>query len=520
MEFQNDVALSSIWQMVSEIMRGKFKREESYQLWFGRVYLAYLDAERALFMCENKLKRDILEKQYREALTEALAEAIGYEPVVEIQVDESLAPEIPDDGSVVSPLKIVREREKEKAPEKEKSRRNTAEQLPLTAFSPSQAELKPAREKSTDTASVFTDAPDISEVEFAEFAESSDESRGERRLTYNEDYTFENFIVGNSNRFAHAAALNVADNVGMKINPLFIYGPSGLGKTHLMYAIANRALKRKPGMKVIYVKGEEFLNQLVLAIQRGWNQAFRQKYRSADMLLIDDIQFIAGKEGTQMEFFHTFDALYEDHKQIILTSDRPPKEIKTLEERLKSRFEWGLIADIQPPDLELRIAILRKKGLDMGVDIPIDVLNFLGENLRSNIRQIEGVIRRLGAYSNLAKRPITIDMARENIADVISGAEPVKVTQDKIFNAVARKYGVTVEDIRGKRRTREIAQARHVCIYIMRTVTEMSLPSIGRVFNRDHTTILSSIETIQAKIREDASLENDIDDLIKEITNQ
>jgi chromosomal replication initiation ATPase DnaA len=174
MEFQNDVALSSIWQMVSEIMRGKFKREESYQLWFGRVYLAYLDAERALFMCENKLKRDILEKQYREALTEALAEAIGYEPVVEIQVDESLAPEIPDDGSVVSPLKIVREREKEKTPEKEKSRRNAAEQLPLTAFSPSQAELKPAREKSTDTASVFTDAPDISEVEFAEFAESSD----------------------------------------------------------------------------------------------------------------------------------------------------------------------------------------------------------------------------------------------------------------------------------------------------------------------------------------------------------
>ncbi|MBQ9717579.1 MAG: hypothetical protein IJV76_06260, partial [Clostridia bacterium] len=228
MEFQNDVDLSSIWQMVSEIMRGNFKREESYQLWFGRVYLAYLDAERALFMCENKLKRDILEKQHREALTQALIEVIGYEPVVESQVDESLAPEIPDDGSVVSPLKIVREREKEK--DKDKQRRNTAEQLPLTAVSPSQAELKQnrsaePREKTQDSVSVFADTAEISEVEFAEFSNSPDESRGERRLTYNEDYTFENFIVGNSNRFAHAAALNVADNVGMKINPLFIYGP-------------------------------------------------------------------------------------------------------------------------------------------------------------------------------------------------------------------------------------------------------------------------------------------------------
>ncbi|MBQ9717351.1 MAG: chromosomal replication initiator protein DnaA, partial [Clostridia bacterium] len=439
MELQNDADLSSIWRMVSEIMRGNFKREESYQLWFGRVYLAYLDAERALFMCENKMKRDILEKQHRKALTEALVEVIGYEPVVEIQVDESLAPEIPDDGSVVSPLKLMRERqaEREKEKEKEKNSRKSpggSEQLPLTSVSPSQAERKRSRDndtrdkessRGTDTSSIFADRADITEVEFAEFSNSPEESRGERRLTYNEDYTFENFIVGNSNRFAHAAALNVADNVGMKINPLFIYGPSGLGKTHLMYAIANRALMRKPDMKVVYVKGEEFLNQLVLAIQRGWNQAFRQKYRSADMLLIDDIQFIAGKEGTQMEFFHTFDALYEDHKQIILTSDRPPRELTQLEERIRSRFEAGLLADIQPPDYELRLAILKNKISQNHIDVPTDVVDFLARNLQENIRQLEGVIKKLAVTNLLNGQPVTMEMVIQTVPEYLRDAEPV-----------------------------------------------------------------------------------------------
>ncbi len=521
MEFQNDVDLSSIWQMVSEIMRGKFKREESYQLWFGRVYLAYLDAERAVFMCENKLKRDILEKQHREALAEALTEAIGYEPVIEIQVDESLAPEIPDDGSVVSPLKIVREREKEKEKDKEKQRRNTAEQLPLTAVSPSQAELKnrsaEPREKTQDPASVFADTAEISEVEFAEFSNSPDESRGERRLTYNEDYTFENFIVGNSNRFAHAAALNVADNVGMKINPLFIYGPSGLGKTHLMYAIANRALKRKPGMKVIYVKGEEFLNQLVLAIQRGWNHAFRQKYRSADMLLIDDIQFIAGKEGTQMEFFHTFDALYEDHKQIILTSDRPPRELTSLEERIRSRFEAGLLADIQPPDYELRLAILKNKISQNHIDVPTDVVDFLARNLQENIRQLEGVIKKLAVTNLLNGQPVTMEMVIQTVPEYLRDAEPVSDTVSRIIDCVAKHYGVRVEDILGTSRVKKIKNARNVAMYIVRSLTSMSLPQMGVVFCRDHSTIHSNINAVETELSTDPVLDATINEIMKEI---
>lgn len=529
MELQNDIDLSSIWLMVSENLRKKIPSEQSYKLWFDRVCLSYLDAERAVFVCEKELKRGIIEKNYRNLLVDSLVEVIGYEPVVEISVDESLAPEIPDDGSVVSPLKIVREREKEKEKEKIKRSAGGSEQLPLTVVSPSQAEVQKKRENERDRAastddtdplhSIFKDNAnaDLTELEFAEFSNSPDESRGERRLTYNEDYTFENFIVGSSNRFAHAAALNVADNVGMKINPLFIYGPSGLGKTHLMYAIANRALQRKPGMKVVYVKGEEFLNQLVLAIQRGWNHAFRQKYRSADMLLIDDIQFIAGKEGTQMEFFHTFDALYEDHKQIILTSDRPPRELTSLEERIRSRFEAGLLADIQPPDYELRLAILKNKISQNHIDVPTEVVDFLARNLQENIRQLEGVIKKLAVSNLLTGQPVTMEMVIQTVPEYLRDAEPVSDTVNRIIECVAKHYSVKVEDILGTSRTKKIKTARNVAMYIVRSVTSMSLPQMGVVFCRDHSTIHSNINAVETELSSDPILDATINEITKEI---
>ncbi len=535
MELQNDIDLSSIWLMVSDILRTKIPSENSFKLWFEHAGLSYLDAERVTFVCESDTKRDIIEKNYRKFLVDSLVEVIGYEPVVEIAVDESLAPEIPDDGSVVSPLKIVREREKdrekeksEKDKEKNSPRRNisNAEQLPLTTVSPSQAEVQKKRDRATDKehpsaeeTGIFRDSATsaLTEVEFAEFSASPDESRGERRLIYNEDYTFENFIVGNSNRFAHAAALNVADNVGMKINPLFIYGPSGLGKTHLMYAIANRALKRKPGMKVVYVKGEEFLNQLIIAIQKGWNQAFRQKYRSADMLLIDDIQFIAGKEGTQMEFFHTFDALYEDHKQIILTSDRPPRELTSLEERIRSRFEAGLLADIQPPDYELRLAILKNKIGQNHIDVPTDVVDFLARNLQENIRQLEGVIKKLAVSNLLTGQPVTMEMVIQTVPEYLRDAEPVSDTVNRIIACVAKRYSVKVEDILGTSRTKKIKTARNVAMYIVRSVTSMSLPQMGVVFCRDHSTIHSNINAIESELSSDALLDATINEIMKEI---
>lgn len=569
MELQNDAELSSIWQIVSEILHGHFNSETPYQLWFGRVRLAYLDAESAVFTCENETKRSILEKKYLSLLTDALAEAIGYEPTVEIRVDESLAPELTGDSSTVSPLRLARERRDDdsgiaggadsgidadtdmptntstaKTPPstsqttsaaeqtRSGSRRSAAqstEQFSLMSVSPSQAERKKGRGSGsgststgtgTDTGKGAADISELSAMELAalsEAADAADETRGERRLTYNEDYTFENFIVGNSNRFAHAAALNVADNVGMKINPLFIYGPSGLGKTHLMYAIANRALKRKPDIRVIYVKGEEFLNQLVIAIQHGWTQSFRQKYRNADMLLIDDIQFIAGKEGTQMEFFHTFDALYEDHKQIILTSDRPPRELTSLEERIRSRFEAGLLADIQPPDYELRLAILQNKISQNNIDVPTDVVDFLARNLQENIRQLEGVIKKLAVTNLLNGQPVTMEMVIQTVPEYLRDAEPVSDTVNRIIECVAKRSGVRVEDILGSSRTKKIKNARNIAMYIVRSMTSMSLPQMGVVFCRDHSTIHSNINAVETALSTDTILDATINDIIKEI---
>ena len=334
---------------------------------------------------------------------------------------------------------------------------------------------------------------------------------------YNFEYTFENFIVGNTNKFAHAACVAVANNPATNYNPLFIYGNSGLGKTHLLYATINRLKQNNPNIKIIYTKGEDFTNQMIACLTSKTMEDFRDKYRTCDVLLIDDIQFIAGKISTQEEFFHTFNALYDDKKQIILTSDRPPRDIKTLEDRLKSRFEWGLIADIEPPDLELRIAIIKKKAEQVNVSIPDEVLTFLGENLRSNIRQIEGAIKKLGAKCLLSGKKITMELARECISELLEGAEPVSITIDKIFMSVYNKYGISKEDLISPKRNKEIAVARHAAIYLIREITEMSLNNIAKIFNRDHTTILNSYNTTHQRAHNEAAFAVEINDLKKEI---
>ena len=334
---------------------------------------------------------------------------------------------------------------------------------------------------------------------------------------FNFEYTFENFIVGTSNKFAHAACIAVADRPAQAYNPLFIYGPSGLGKTHLLYAITNELKKKMGNIRVIYIKGEDFTNQMIDSLSRQAMNEFRDKYRNCDVLLIDDIQFIAGKTSTQEEFFHTFNALHEAGKQIIMTSDRPPREIKTLEDRLKTRFEWGLIADIQPPDLELRTAIIKKKADQVNVSIPDDVLTFLAENLRSNIRQIEGAIKKLGAKSFLTGRRVTMELARSCISELLGGAEPVTVTVDKIFAAVYRKYNIKREDIVSAKRTKDIANARHITVYVIRQVTDMSLPNIGKIIDRDHSTVISSLETVEKRMAQNPVFRAEMEELVKEI---
>ena len=290
-----------------------------------------------------------------------------------------------------------------------------------------------------------------------------------------------------------------------------------MGKTHLMYAVINEMLRKQPNLKVIYTKGDEFINYMIDCLSHQAMSDFRDRYRSCDVLLVDDIQFIAGKVATQEEFFHTFQSLFEDGKQIILASDRPPRDINPLEERLRSRFEQGLLADINPPDLELRVAIIKKKAEDIGIDIPDEVLSYLAENLRSNIRQIEGSIKKLAAKSLVDGRRITMELARDCISDLLGDAEPLNVTIDKIFAAVYRKYNVSKEELLGKKRNKEIALARHVTIYLIREVTEMSYPNIGKLFERDHATIMSSLDVIKKRISFDPVFESDMENLKKEI---
>ena len=337
----------------------------------------------------------------------------------------------------------------------------------------------------------------------------------------NPRYIFDTFVVGNSNRMAHAAALAVAEAPAKAYNPLFLYGGVGLGKTHLMHSIGHFILSQKPSTKVLYASSEKFTNELINSIKDDKNEDFRKKYRNIDVLLIDDIQFIAGKERTQEEFFHTFNTLHEANKQIIISSDRPPKEIETLEDRLRSRFEWGLIADIQPPDLETRIAILRKKAELERITIPNDVIIFVAKSVISNIRELEGALNRIIAFSDLANQEITIELANEALKDLISSDKPRVITPELIQEIVASYYKLKPEDLRSKKRTRNIAFPRQVAMYLCRTLTDLSLPRIGEKFGgRDHTTIIHGCDKIQQDMAEDPDLQKVVHELEKKITGK
>ena len=459
--------LLEISMAMKEQLRAKIgSPQSSFDLWFGDFNLTSLDENRAVFTTPTKLRKQILSTRYISIIKEALATVIGFDVEIEIHsldVDSAF----------------------QSAPQTEDMERHFEEESIIAS-----------RRK---------------EEKIEQILNASNDKR-----TLLDEYTFDNFIEGESNKFAKAVCYAVANDISY-CNPLFLYGHSGLGKTHLLYAIMNHMKKRDPDIKIIYKKSETFINELIDAISNHSTSEFKEKYRSADVLMIDDIQFIAGKESTQEEFFHTFSALYEAEKLIILTSDRPPKEINPLMERLRTRFEWGLIADIQPPSFELRTAIIKKKSDDMGLTISQNLIDYIAERLNNNIRQIEGILKKLYAIHSFTGSEIT----KESIDNIISIVDPGNIPNDamveKILLHVSKKYGVSIEDIKSKKKTNSIANARHVSAFVIRKMTDLSLKEIGRVFGRDYSTVISSINKIELNICTVKNYESEINMLIKEI---
>jgi chromosomal replication initiator protein len=339
------------------------------------------------------------------------------------------------------------------------------------------------------------------------------------KIHLNERYTFDEFIVGNCNRLAHAGAAAVAERPAQAYNPLFIYGGSGLGKTHLIQAIGHQVLHNHPSMVIVYVSTESFVNELIHAIQKNKTLEFKKKYRNVDILLIDDIQFLAGKEAMQEEFFHTFNALHDANKQIVCTSDRPPKEIHTLEERLRSRFEWGLITDMQPPDVETRIAILRNKVEDENIQISDNVIEFIAENITSNIRELEGSLIKILAFASLTCQEITVGMAREALRDLVKVPQEKKITPRRIREMVAGEFDIPADSLRAKTRISRVVRARQVAMFVCRELTDLSLVMIGSQFGgRDHSTVLHSIRKVETLMAGDPAFETRVRDITKKIT--
>ena len=364
----------------------------------------------------------------------------------------------------------------------------------------------------------------IPEIKVAEepikplFNVEKEEEAAESNL--NPKYVFENYVMGNSNRFAYAAAQAVANNPATTYNPLFLYGGVGLGKTHLMHAIGNRIKQNDPTMKVLYISSENFTNEIINSIYNKNTEAFRKKYRNIDCLIIDDIQFLKGKEQTQVEFFHTFNDLRDSNKQIIISSDRLPKEIETLEDRMRSRFEQGLIADIQPPDLETRIAILRQKAANDKIEMPNDVLTLLATSITNNIREIEGVYTKIVAYSSLMDVPVTLEITKKILDDMGNIVQVKQITFESITQAVAEHYRIKLDELFNKKRTQNIAYPRQVAMYLCRELADMSYPRIGELFGgRDHTTVIHAYEKISNKSKEDSKLQKDVNTL-KEMLKQ
>ncbi len=460
--------LSAIMSAILAEVQAKVSTAPSiFKLWFGDLELISFSETGATFCTATKLKKKILLTKYINILKESIEEVIGFPLDIEIYHKDELINGKDEDRKEEVFYDIPTYTQDEEHYIKEKK---IADIINTPSYKPSLLD----------------------------------------------DYTFDNFVEGSSNKFAKAVCYAVAREPNT-YNPLFIYGNSGLGKTHLLYAIINYMKKNHPGLNIVYKKCETFLDELVKALKSGSTAAFKEKYRTADVLLIDDVQFLAGKESTQEEFFHTFSALYEADKQIILTSDRPPREIKPLEDRLRTRFEGGLLADVQPPNFELRIAIISKKADSMGLEISTELIEYMAERLQNNIRQIEGVLKRIYAIYSFTSAEVT----KERIDEAISIIDPDNIPTDalieRILSAVSKAYGVPVENIKSKKKTDNIANARQIAIYIIKNMTELTYKEVGAIFDRDYSTAIAAYNKVERNIKTVNNYEADINRLMKEI---
>lgn len=448
----------NLWHDIVEKLKEEFS-ETTVGLWFGSATIGSLDGDSVTIVAEDDFKKSIIEKKYLPVLERMFEELLGFK--VEVRVDSATGD----------------------------SDARSEERLFVTSAPPARpdpaAQEKPAA------------GPNL-----------------------RSEYTFDNFVVGSSNQLAQAAAYAVAQHPAELYNPLFLFGPSGLGKTHLLFAIMNEVRKLHPNFNILYVTSEEFTNELIdaLALRQNRNLAFKEKYRNVDMLLVDDVHFIAGKYSVQEEFFHTFNALYNEKKQIILTSDRPPRDISYLESRLQTRFESGLMADIQPPDTELRAAIFKMKTQLLGIRLDNEVLTYLSENITNNVRQIEGALKRLRAQSFITGEPISKAMAADVLKDFFTTDGAELVTIEKVFSFVSRRYGFSTEDIRGKKRTSDIVYVRHIAMYLCTEYTGLSLKAIGRQFGRDHSTVINARDNVINRMKKDSAFDKEIRELSKELT--
>jgi chromosomal replication initiator protein len=454
---------TAVWAKAQEILKKELDNDQTFNIWFGPIKCASLSADTIVLEVPNKFFKGWILDRYMDVLHSAVQRASGTELRIEFAVGED------DHAGALQPAQQG-------------------------------ASKKGAKKEGKG---------------FWPFARQA--SAQAREIGLDDKYTFDSFVIGPSNRFAHAASLAVSDSPAKAYNPLFIYGGTGLGKTHLMHAIGQRTLEKSPKAKVLYISSEDFTNQLISAIQNRATLKFREKYRNVDVLLIDDVHFIAGKDSTQEEFFHTFNALYDAHKQIVVTSDRPPKEIQKLEERLVSRFLYGLVTDIQPPDFETRIAILKKKSEKETVALPEDVFYFLAEKIKTNIRELEGALMRVVASAKLFGKEVTIDLARELLKDMIIEGEK-KISIDLIQKKVSEYFDIKLSDMRAKRRSKAIAYPRQIAMYLTRQLTDYSLPEIGDQFGgRDHTTVIHACDKIEFDLKEKEGLQALVDRLISNI---